>query len=54
MGLWNFIHYNIGMHVYELLAVVMGGIMAVAGVTHTVKQKKREKSFEEQQKSKEA
>lgn len=53
MWLWDFIHYNLGMHVYELLAVVMGGIMAVAGVTHTVKQKKREKAFEEQQKNEE-
>ena len=54
MWLWDFVHYNLGMHVYEVLAIIVGIGMLFAGVIHTVKQKKREKAFEDRQREEEA
>lgn len=45
MQFWDFIHYNLGMHVYEFLSILTAAIMAVVGVVHGVKQKQREKEF---------
>ena len=43
MQLWDFIHYNLGLHVYEFLSILTAAIMAVVGVVHGVQQKKRDK-----------
>ena len=46
MGFWNFVHYNLGMHVYDFLTILTAAIMAVVGVTHGIAQRKREKENE--------
>ena len=45
MQFWDFIHYNLGMHVYEFLSILTAAIMAVVGVGHGISQKKREKNY---------
>lgn len=45
MQLWDFVHYNLGMHVYEFLSILTAAIMAVVGVAHGIRQKNREKKF---------
>lgn len=46
MEFWDFVHYSLGMHVYEFLTILTAAIMAVVGVTHGIAQKKREKENE--------
>lgn len=43
MELWNFVHYSLGMHVYEFLIILAAAIMAVVGVIHWILQRKRDK-----------
>lgn len=48
MQFWDFVHYSLGMHVYEFLSVLTAAVMAVVGMVHGVKQKKRSKKYEEE------
>ena len=48
MKLWNFTHNVIGIHVYELLAILILILMVVFGLIHRNRQKHREKDYEKQ------
>lgn len=47
MWLWNFVHNNFPVHVYELLAIVLLAVMAIIAIVQKAKQKKLEKKYEE-------
>ena len=47
MALWNFCHNVIGMHMYYVLAIVIGLIMAVSRLIQRHNQNKRDKDNEE-------
>lgn len=49
MNFWNFVHYSLGLHVYEFLTILTAAVMAVVGVIHGVKQIKREKKYSEEE-----
>ena len=46
--LYNFTHNSLGMHFWELPALLAGVITLVELVVHSHKQKKREKKFDEE------
>lgn len=48
MNLYSFIHNSLGMHFWELPALLAGVITLVELVVHSHKQKKREKQFDEE------
>ena len=47
MNLYGFTHNSLGMHFWELPALLAGGIILVELIVHSYKQKKREKQFDE-------
>lgn len=47
MDLYNFVHDSLGMHFWELPALLAGVITLVELIVHSYNQKKREKKFEE-------
>lgn len=47
MNLYNLTHNSLGMHFWELPALLAGGIILVELIVHSYKQKKREKKFDE-------
>lgn len=48
MNLYSFTHNSLGMHFWELPALLAGVITLVELVVHSHKQKKREKQFDEE------
>ena len=48
INLYNFTHNSLGMHFWELPALLAGVITLVELVVHSHKQKKREKKFGEE------
>ena len=52
MNLYNFTHNSLGMHFWELPALLTGVIVLVELGVHSYKQKKREKKYEEDRKEK--
>ena len=47
MNLYNFTNNSLGMHFWELPALLAGVITLVELIVHSYKQKKREKEFDE-------
>ena len=47
MNLYGFTHNSLGMHFWELPALLAGVVILVELVVHSHKQKKREKQFDE-------
>ncbi|MBD5455309.1 MAG: hypothetical protein HDR23_02340 [Lachnospiraceae bacterium] len=52
MNLYNFTHNSLGMHFWELPALLTGVIVLVELGVHSYKQKKREKKFKEEREEK--
>lgn len=48
INLYNFVHNSLGMHFWELPALIVGVILLVEVIVHNVNQKKREKRFDEE------
>lgn len=48
MWLWNLAHEVIGLHVYELLSILLLVVILVVAVVHRYKQNKRDKIDEEE------
>lgn len=48
MKLWNFVHLNLGTHVYLLFALILLIVMAILGVVHALKQRKRDLDNDEE------
>lgn len=47
-----FVHNNLGLHFWDLPALLVGVIMIVMLIVHTHNQKKREKDFDEERQEK--
>ena len=47
-----FVHNSLGLHFWDLPALLVGVIMIVMRIVHTHKQKKREKDFDEERQEK--
>ncbi len=52
MDLYRFTHDSLGMHFWELPALIMGVVTLVELIVHSRKQKKREEKFEEEREEK--
>lgn len=52
MNLYRFAHDSLGMHFWELPALIAGVVTVVELIVHTRKQKKREEKFEEEREEK--
>ena len=48
MNLYNFTHNSLGMHFWELPALLAGAITLVELIVHSRNQKKREKDFDKE------
>ena len=48
MNLYNFTHSSLGMHFWDLPALIAGVIILVELIVHSRNQKKREEEFDEE------
>lgn len=48
INLYNFVHNSLGMHFWDLLALIVGAILLVELIVHNVNQKKREEKFDKE------
>ena len=48
MWLWNLAHEVIGLHVYELLSILLLAVILVVAAVHRYKQNKRDKIDEQE------
>ena len=48
MNLYNFTHSSLGMHFWDLPALVAGAVILIELIVHSRNQKKREKKFDEE------
>lgn len=48
INLYNFTHNSLGMHFWELPALIAGAVTLVELIVHSYKQKKREDQFDEE------
>lgn len=48
INLFNYVHNSLGMHFWDLLALIVGAVLLVEVIVHNVNQKKREKRFDEE------
>lgn len=51
-NLYYFVHNSLGLHFWDLPAILVGAVMIVMLIVHTHNQKKREKKFDEERKEK--
>lgn len=48
MDLYNFTHNSLGMHFWELPALIVGAVVLVELIVHSYRQKKREEESDEE------
>lgn len=50
--LYQFIHNSLGLHFWDLPALIVGIVMIIVAIVHSRKQKKREDKYEEEREKK--
>ena len=52
IDLFNFVHNSLGMHFWELAALIVGVLLLVEIIVHSLNQKRREGQFDKERKEK--